>query len=435
MEAEKKISTFTANEKEAMEKLNEFEANMEEKLDEGESISSIEYYEKLKLTDKLELNSNVYIVKTNQKDGTQKIGIYALDSDNLIGFVNEDGNVEFIDPLLRSLELEITLDDLKELNIENIRAKAEELNPEELEEYLKNKKENKLKDENNDEDEKEVEEDSAEEVNKELSNEEGQDLEITMYKKIKDPRLKGEFTELKGKMEIGLAYSKKLNQFVMLEKTTQGFKRINNIQPAKPTMRSTISINEDGSRVERKSPHALMKTSRNNMEMAVSIDMYGYIELEKVSVTPCNERVARPLKMQSKTEEPEYNVMRATDTKNENHEIAERFRKGEKIGKEVQSLAIIELENGETTTIEEESAKEGIGVGEFFEIFNQIEDGAPWERLATAHIIVKEAEKARVSPKEFLNEYNKAEGASREEKIQNAHESIEEQYIGGNRRR
>lgn len=118
MEEEKKIATFTANEKETMEKMDQFESNMRQNLEKGEKISSIEYYEKLKIKDGLEINSDIYIAKIANEDGTERVGIYAKDSDNLLGYVNEEGHIEFIDPLLRSLEIEITLEDLKELNIE-----------------------------------------------------------------------------------------------------------------------------------------------------------------------------------------------------------------------------------------------------------------------------------------------------------------------------
>ena len=91
----------------------------------------------------------------------------------------------------------------------------------------------------------------------------------------------------------------------------------------------TFSKDENGENVERKSPHALMKTNRKDIEMSITIDIYGYIELGKVRVTPCNERVERPVKVQSKTNVPETEVIKATDTRTENHEIAHNFEKGE----------------------------------------------------------------------------------------------------------
>ena len=402
MEEEKKISTFTANEKETMEKMDQFESNMRQNLEKGEKISSIEYYEKLKIKDGLEINSDIYIAKIANEDGTERVGIYAKDSDNLLGYVNEEGHIEFIDPLLRSLEIEITLEDLKELNIENIRAKSEELTPKELEEYIEKQKEDNVedkKDEKDEKDEKDSDEKDEKEVNEELMENEGQDLGITYYKKIKDPKLQSEFPELKGK-KLGLAYSSKLGQYIITEKDENGIKIADEIKPAKPTMRSVISIGESGDTVERKSPHALMKTSRKDIEMSINIDTYGYIELGKVRVTPCNERVERPVKVQSKTNVPETEVIKATDTRTENHEIAHNFEKGEEKGIEIQNLnMIIDLGNGETTTIE------------------------------------KEAEKAKVSPREFLNLYNGAEGKTPKEKIDSAHEEVEEQFRGNERKR
>lgn len=402
MEEEKKISTFTANEKETMEKMDQFESNMRQNLEKGEKISSIEYYEKLKIKDGLEINSDIYIAKIANEDGTERVGIYAKDSDNLLGYVNEEGHIEFIDPLLRSLEIEITLEDLKELNIENIRAKSEELTPKELEEYIEKQKEDNVedkKDEKDEKDEKDSDEKDEKEVNEELMENEGQDLGITYYKKIKDPKLQSEFPELKGK-KLGLAYSSKLGQYIITEKDENGIKIADEIKPAKPTMRSVISIGESGDKVERKSPHALMKTSRKDIEMSINIDTYGYIELGKVRVTPCNERVERPVKVQSKTNVPETEVIKATDTRTENHEIAHNFEKGEEKGIEIQNLnMIIDLGNGETTTIE------------------------------------KEAEKAKVSPREFLNLYNGAEGKTPKEKIDSAHEEVEEQFRRNERKR
>lgn len=400
MEEEKKISTFTANEKETMEKLDQFESDMKENLTEGERISSIEYYEKLKIKDNLEINSDIYIAKITKEDGTERVGIYAKDSNNLLGYINEEGHIEFIDPLLRSLELELTLEDLKKLNIENIRAKSEELTPEELEEYIEKQKEDNVKDDKREEKEKkDLEDKNEEEANKELMENEGQDLGITYYRKIKDSRLQLEFPELKRK-KLGLAYSSKLGQYIITEKDENGIRITDEIKPAKPTMRSVISIDENGDNVERKSPHALMKTNRKDIEMSITIDTYGYIELGKVRVTPCNERVERPVRIQSKTNTPENDVIEATDTEKENHEIAHNFEEGEEKGLEIQSLnMVIDLGNGETTTIE------------------------------------KEAEKAKVSPEEFLNLYNEAEGKNPKEKIDNAHEEIEEQFRGNERKR
>lgn len=400
MEKEKKISTFTANEKEIMEKMDKFESDMKESLADGERISSIEYYEKLKLKDGLEINSDIYIAKIVNEDEKERIGIYAKGSNNLLGYVNEDGHIEFIDPLLRSLEIEITLADLKELNIENIRAKSEELTPEELEEYIeKQKGDEGQKEKEGKKEDKDSEEKNEEEANEELMENEGQDLGITYYKKIKDPRLQLEFPELKGK-KLGLAYSSKLGQYIITEKDENGIRIADEIKPAKPTMRSVISIDENGDKVERKSPHALMKTTRKDIEMSITIDTYGYIELGKVRVTPCNERVERPVRVQNKTNITENNVIEATDTEKENHEIAHNFEKGEEKGLEIQNLdMVIDLGNGETTTIE------------------------------------KEAEKAKVSPMEFLKLYNEAEGKSPKEKIDNAHEEIEEQFRGNERRR
>lgn len=391
MEEKRKISTFTPDEKETMKKLNKFEGEMQETLLEGERISSIEYYEKLNIKKGLELKSDIYISKISCKDGMERVGIYAKNSNNLLGYVNKEGDIEFIDPLLRELELEITLEQLKEMNIDNIRAKSEEFTLDELREQIANQKKTKEPEKVGKEKKSEKKE---EDVNEELKENEGQDLGITYYREIRDTKLQEEFPELRGK-KLGLAYSSKLGQFIITEKSKNGEKISSEIKPAKPTIRSVISVDENGDKVERKTPHALMKTKRNDVEMSISFDLYGYVELGKVRITPCNERVERPVKVQNKTNVPETEVIRATDTGIENHEIAHNFEKEEEKGTHVQKLdMVIELENGETTTIE------------------------------------KEAEKAKVSPIEFLKLYNVIEGKSAKEKIDNVHEEIEEQYRG-----
>lgn len=391
MEEKRKISTFTPDEKETMKKLNKFEGEMQETLLEGERISSIEYYEKLNIKKGLELKSDIYISKISCKDGMERVGIYAKNSNNLLGYVNKEGDIEFIDPLLRELELEITLEQLKEMNIDNIRAKSEEFTLDELREQIANQKKTKEPEKVGKEKKSEKKE---EDVNEELKENEGQDLGITYYREIRDTKLQEEFPELRGK-KLGLAYSSKLGQFIITEKSKNGEKISSEIKPAKPTIRSVISVDENGDKVERKTPHALMKTKRNDVEMSISFDLYGYVELGKVRITPCNERVERPVKVQNKTNVPETEVIRATDTGIENHEIAHNFEKEEEKGTQIQKLdMIIKLENGETTTIE------------------------------------KEAEKAKVSPIEFLKLYNVIEGKSAKEKIDNVHEEIEEQYRG-----
>lgn len=394
MEEERRISTFTPDEKEAMKKLNKFESEMQERLLEGEKISSIEYYEKLNIKKDLELKADIYITKISCSDGTERVGIYAKNSNNLLGYVNKDGYIEFIDPLLRELELEITLEQLKEMNGNNIRAKSEELTLDELKEQIANQKKTKDSEKLGKENEK-----NEEDVNKELKENEGQDLGITYYREIRDTKLQEEFPELKGK-KLGLAYSSKLGQFIITEKSKNGEKISSEIKPAKPTKRSVISVDENGDKVERKTPHALMKTKRNDVEMSISFDLYGYVELGKVRVTPCNERVERPVKVQNKTNIPETEVIMATDTGIENHEIAHNFEKEEEKGTQIQKLdMIIKLENGKTTTIK------------------------------------KEAEKAKISAIEFLKLYNEADGKSAEKKIENVNEEIEEQYRGNRQRR
>ena len=59
------------------------------------------------------------------------------------------------------------------------------------------------------------------------------------------------------------------------------------VEPAKITWRTIISIDEQGEKMEREVPYALMKTNREYKEIAVLRGQYGEINIETVDVLPC----------------------------------------------------------------------------------------------------------------------------------------------------
>ena len=224
MEQEKKISTFTSEEKEAMEKFNSFEAGLSKDLGENEKVTKINFYNGANLKDGIGRNfdfeGDLFLVEKEAEDGTKKTFIYAGSPDNIIGFVDENGNIEFADEELKSLGITMTLEEFKEVNLEKLLVKSEELTPEELQEYLeKEKQDGKDKEENEEEKENESPEDEMEEAEEELSEKSGNDYRFYFYKKITKPGLANEISGSKGK---NLAFAIDSNKGAMIIDTETG---------------------------------------------------------------------------------------------------------------------------------------------------------------------------------------------------------------------
>ena len=151
--------------------------------------------------------------------------------------------------------------------------------------------------------EKDEQDNNEEKIDEDLK-EQGQDLELINVREIKDiQNIKERNPEVFGDSdEHAQGYSKKLGKFVMLEKVQDGKKskwQLNEkIQPAQRTLRTIISIDEKGEKIERKVPYALMKTNRSDKEIAVTYGQYGIVNIQTVDVLPCQERIARQVREQ-----------------------------------------------------------------------------------------------------------------------------------------
>lgn len=144
---------------------------------------------------------------------------------------------------------------------------------------------------------KEQEDDETQEVEESLEEQE-EDLEISKYRKIKDTNVAERMPDVfgNGAEENGIAFSNKLNRFVMISKENGQYQLNDNVEPARMTWKTIISIDPNGESVERKVPHALMKTNRSDKEIAVTIGQYGEVDIETVDVLPCQERIAREVR-------------------------------------------------------------------------------------------------------------------------------------------
>lgn len=199
--------------------------------------------------------------------------------------IDADGKVKTSGDLAKYLGEELDIEDLIESNdLEKGRLKGASEKVSKLE-----------KDEQDNSKEQEIDQDLQEQ---------GQDLGLTNIREIKDiQNIKERNPDVFGDSdEHAQAYSQTLGRFVMVEKVQDGGKsrwQLNEkVQPAQTTLRKIISIDEEGKKIEKKVPYALMKTNRSDKEIAVSYGPYGTVNIETVDVLPCQERVARQVREQ-----------------------------------------------------------------------------------------------------------------------------------------
>ncbi len=310
-------------------------------------------------------------------------------------------------------------------------------------------KEEKGKNENESEDK---EQEEAEEDLKE----QGQDLKLSKFRKIKDKNLQERMPETFSKnADYAIAYSSTLGSFVVLEareesdpsgKTRKSWKVNENIKTTGTNYRSIISVSENGDKVERKVPRALLKTNRSDKEIAITMEAkdYGDLNIETVDVMPCQERVARQVRTDGEGAEKQENFHTKQEFENggktRGHEVAHGTQKIEKDMEEADEvekneiteetpIPETEMTYGQLAQLREETLQEliaeiGRDEGNLAkDVYGKIEIAAAQEKL---------------SIKGYIEDYLlKAEGSSIEEKIESAHSLVERDYMGefGTRKR
>ena len=101
-----------------------------------------------------------------------------------------------------------------------------------------------------------------------------------------------------------------------------------------------MSIEEKGKTVEKKVPHALMKTNNPKKEMSITIGQYGYIEAGTVDRLPCDRRIEMQVQetgetSAGRTERTLASAIRAEGSEglhnwaHEHEEMLEKMEKGE----------------------------------------------------------------------------------------------------------
>lgn len=147
------------------------------------------------------------------------------------------------------------------------------------------------------------EKDKKEQIENDLSVD-GQDLEITYYRKITDKDFIKEFPETcHGAEEIGMAYSETLKSYILVAKYQDKFEIAKGTEPAKATMKQVYSIDRSNEEINQESPNAIMPIMGNGYkngtkELSITIGQYGYIETQVVDVSRENIRVGKDIREQ-----------------------------------------------------------------------------------------------------------------------------------------
>lgn len=313
--------------KDIIEILSAFESELDEKLQESKAeVERVKYYETFKINE-IDFR-NIFVTTEKDSKGNITYHIYCGDSSKEILAVDEKGNVEIKNPELGKYLKNLDFNELIEENEqhpERLKGISEKALPEEMKKALEG--DDASKEEQADENQEKIEADLKEQ---------GEDLEISEYRQIKDSHISERMPEVfKDGEENGIAFSNKLNRFVIISKVNGQYQLNDNVEPARMTWKTIISISPDGERVERKVPHALMKLPNNpSQEIAVtrkkSNNIYGEVDIETVDVLPCQERISREVRTEREgiEEEESLEIRRdfQTQGKEYKHDIAHQVK-------------------------------------------------------------------------------------------------------------
>ncbi len=318
--------TFGKEEKEIMLILSSFEKELGEKLHETKGeIERIKYYDNFIFRGIKDSEiSGVFVVEEKDAHGNISEHVYYRDSSNEIMSIDSDGKMH-IDPKWKDSIGDIDFDKTMKTNDGkngSLKGVSQKMDQDEM-----SKKDNNKKD-----DTKEIEE--------EVEEKQGENLGLVNIRKVRDNSLGERMPEVFGDSdEHASAFSKELNRFVMLEKGNDGWQLNENVEPALMTWRTIISIDENGDKIEKKIPHALMETNQDDKEIAIVYGPYGEVNIETVDVLPCNERVSRQVRQEGegieKEETFEIKEEFRTEGKEYKHDIAHQVNEIEDAKKEI----------------------------------------------------------------------------------------------------
>lgn len=327
-------NVFNPDEKNIVGILIAFERELEEKLEESKGkIERVKYYEKFTING-IDF-SNMFVTTEKDVDGNISYHVYCGDSSNEIIAIDSEGKVEIKNPELQKYisDMDFDLEKLMEENEqdpEKLKGISEKAEPEEMEKALEGEDGEK-----DDSDDGKEQDEETREIEEDLK-EQGEDLEISKYRQIKDSHIHERMPEVfQNGQQSGIAFSNKLNRFVIISKENGQYQVNENVEPGRMTWKTIISIDPNGEKVERKVPYALMKLPNNQeKEIAVTLDEYGIPSIETVDVLPCQERIARAVREQGEGPDKEESLQMRQEFEQEGteypHEIAHQVEEIEK---------------------------------------------------------------------------------------------------------
>ena len=281
MENQTERHEYSQDERRILEILATFENELNYKLqEEKRELKSIKYYEEAEL--KNIKFKNIFITIQKNENGNLSYHIYDKDGKEIIT-IGTDGKIKTIPGLEDyfkdshfNIENEMKINDKEPGRLRGI---SEKMDKEEMQNELREQKEN---------------ENQANLGIEESIIEQGNELGLNPIRKITDTTLSEKIPEIfePGKDNY-IGFSKEENKYAIATEKNGRMNRNEHIEQAIPTMKTILSIDEKGEKIERKVPHALMKTDKSNKEIALIIDEYGYIDIETVDVMPNAERIAR----------------------------------------------------------------------------------------------------------------------------------------------
>ena len=301
-------------------KLNDISESIRQSDSEHEKkLLQTRYYEKLvlKTSEGKEITfNNVFITVERNKEGDMEYhfrwakeneqGEMTIDEKMM---AKQNGDVYLADNVRNDQLLKEYLEnskiDMKSILAENDKQKgrllavADEEN--EREEERDKEKEAEEQPKNEEQEEKKAEEDLKKD---------DEEIEISKFRRIKDNHLQERMPKVfNNSSDYAIAYSATLGSFVVLEakeeinekgELSKTWKVNENVQTAGTNYRSIISADARGEKLERKVPYALLRTNDSQKEIAITLEAqnYGELDIETVDVMPCQERFARPVRVQ-----------------------------------------------------------------------------------------------------------------------------------------
>lgn len=349
------------NNKELIDKIIEFKETLDEKLkDEYEEklkniseneqeeiklteIFCIKYYKefdlKTKIKDLILKLQNIYIVELKNGENTT-YEIYFKDINHKIAQIDIKGKILFFDEKIDEdttlVKLEENNNDKNSFNFskEDLKEIKQNQDKEQDTETNKEEEENEKLEENQAEEQNLFEdtEKSTEKLEEELKLDKGDIKSCTKLKlNGKDNLFRNKVKESREFDAVKLVYisSKDSFRFVGL-KNGQSPKFLETIEPSKETMKTSIDINRDGSKIEQENIKGLMKyNGSKDYDFSVKIGQYGYIELSVLRKDPVTNKYIST-QLETTTQRPTKQKVKELMDKDKNKRIKEEVQEYEK---------------------------------------------------------------------------------------------------------